>query len=73
MAKSLEQFRKDLHLSRYSLAKELNVTPNSIVNWEHGKSMPSAEAVYDMSKFFGVTTDDIFLALKTTNVVENKN
>lgn len=72
MTNGLVKLRKDAGLSRFQLARQLNNTPGSIRNWEKGISDPSSRAVYKMAKIFGVTTDDIFLALNTTNVVENK-
>lgn len=71
MANALSQLRKNAGLSRFQLARQLNNTPNSVYNWEKGKSKPNAAAIYKMAKIFGVTTDDIFLALNTTNVVKN--
>lgn len=70
MKKDLTQLREDAGLSRFQLARKLNNTPNSIYNWEKGKSKPNAEAIYNMAKIFKVSTDDIFLALNTTNVVK---
>ncbi|EEU31090.1 DNA-binding helix-turn-helix protein [Limosilactobacillus coleohominis 101-4-CHN] len=69
MKKDLMQLRKDAGLSRFQLARKLNNTPNSIYNWEKGISKPSAESIYNMAKIFKVSTDEIFLALNTTNVV----
>lgn len=70
MKKDLMQLRKDAGLSRFQLARKLNNTPNSIYNWEKGNSKPSAESIYNMAKIFKVSTDDIFLALNTTNIVK---
>ncbi|MCZ3667413.1 helix-turn-helix domain-containing protein [Limosilactobacillus vaginalis] len=47
----------------------MNITPQSIHNWEVGKSMPNSEAIYKMAKILGTSTDNIFLALNTTKVV----
>ena len=70
MKKDLKKMRNEANLSQYQLARKLNVTPNTIHNWESGLSDPSLENAYNMAKMFGVTTDDIFLSLKTTNVVK---
>lgn len=69
MSKDLKQLRKAAGLSRFQLARKLNITPGSIYNWETGKASPSADAIYKMAKFFNTTTDTIFLALSTTKVV----
>lgn len=72
MKKDLRKLRKDANLSMYQLAVKLGVSPGSITNWEHGESNPSADSIYNMSKLYGLTTDDIFLALHTTKIVNNK-
>ena len=72
MKKDLRKLRKDANLSMYQLAVKLGVSPGSITNWEHGKSNPSADSIYNMSKLYGLTTDDIFLALHTTKIVNSK-
>lgn len=72
MSNNLKKLRDDAHLSQNKLARKLNTTSNSVHNWERNKATPSADAIYQMAKVFGVTTDDIFLALKTTYVVNNK-
>ena len=69
MNKDLTQLRKEAHLSRFQLAQKLKVTPGSIYNWEKGIAEPSANAVYRMSKVFHTSTDEIFLVLHTTKIV----
>lgn len=70
MANELSTLRKKAGLSRFQLGRKMNITPNSIYNWENGIVQPSAEAIYKMAKVLGTTTDDIFLALNTTKVVD---
>lgn len=72
MSNNLKRLRADAHLSQNQLARKLNTTSNSVHNWERNKATPSADAIYQMAKVFGVTTDDIFLVLKTTYVVNSK-
>lgn len=71
MRNKLMGLRKDAHLSQNQLARKLDVTVNTVGNWEKGLSLPSLENAHNMAKIFGVTTDDIFLALNTMNVVKN--
>ncbi len=70
MRNGLESLRKESKMSQFQLARKLNITPQSIHNWETGKSKPNAEAIYKMSKILGTSTDNIFLALNTTKVVK---
>ena len=71
MRDKLIQLRKNAGLSRFQLARQINSTPGSIYNWEKEIATPSAKSIYKMAKTFGVSTDDIFLALDTTNVVNS--
>lgn len=70
MRNGLIELRKKAKMSRFQLAIKLNVTPQSIYNWEKGISDPTAKSIYDMAKLFRISTDDIFLALSTTKVVK---
>lgn len=72
MTKGLKQLRQEAGLSRYQLARKMDITPNSIYNWETGKVSPSADAIYKMAQIFKTTTDAIFLALSTTKVVRQQ-
>lgn len=73
LANSLADLRVKAGMSRFQLARKMNITPGSIYNWEKGNARPSAEAIYKLAKVFGTTTDAIFLALNTTKVVTDKN
>ena len=43
IGKILQEQREKLGLSKYRLAKELNVNPQSIAFWEQGAAIPSAD------------------------------
>ena len=70
LIKTLKQLRNDRKLSRFELAKKVGCSPSAIANWERGDSKPSADYIYGLAKSFNIPTDDIFLAIDTTNVVK---
>ncbi len=57
----LSQRIKDLRLTRgwnqVELAKKLNVTKQTVSNWENDNIQPSIEMLVRLSRLFGVTTD----------------
>ncbi len=53
----LKELRNSKGLTQKQLAKELNVTDDSIFSWEKGRSQPSIENLIMLCKFFGVSSD----------------
>ncbi|MCI8298745.1 MAG: helix-turn-helix transcriptional regulator [Lachnospiraceae bacterium] len=45
------------NLSQVQLAKELNVSKQTVSNWENDNILPSIEMLVKLSKFFSVSTD----------------
>ena len=42
-ASSVRELRKQLSFSQYALARELGCTPQTVQNWEHGRTRPSLD------------------------------
>ena len=55
--------RLEKSVDQNTFAKEINVSNASVSYWENAKQIPSAEVVYKMSVYFGVSADYI-LGLK---------
>lgn len=53
----LKRLRKEHDLKQEDLGKLLNVTPNSISNWENGVSEPNYETVIKIAEYFNTSTD----------------
>lgn len=49
--------RQSRNLSQVELAKRLNVTKQSVSNWENDNIQPSIEMLLKMAEFFSVSTD----------------
>lgn len=56
-AERLRFLRSEKGIGQNLLAKELGISNASISYWETGKQLPSAEAVYKLSVYFGVSSD----------------
>lgn len=53
----LKELRKEKNCTQRHLAEVLGLTPNSICEWEKGRSEPSAETLVEIAKFFNTSTD----------------
>lgn len=53
----LKELREENNLSATALGKILNVSHTTIARWESGEILPSIEHLYNLSKYFGVSSD----------------
>ena len=53
----LRELREDRHISQDNLALELQLSNASISNWETGKQIPTAEAIFKLADYFDVSAD----------------
>lgn len=56
---SIKKLRLSHNLSQVQLASELNVSKQTISNWENNNILPSIEMLIKISEFFSVTTDSL--------------
>ena len=57
LADKIINLRKKAGWSQEELAEQLNVTRQSVSNWEGARAVPDMEKVVQMSRIFGVSTD----------------
>lgn len=57
-SENLVKLQKESGISDYRLAKELHVSPTTIVNWKNGSS-PSIEKAHALASYFGKTVDEM--------------
>ena len=62
-AKRIRAVRLEKNVDQNTFAKEINVSNASVSYWENAKQIPSAEVIYKMAVYFGVSVDYI-LGLK---------
>lgn len=59
MGITLKALRVNLGLDQRTAAKEIGVTPETLSNWERGKSFPSVPQITKIENLYGVTYADI--------------
>ena len=59
LSEKLYQLRRSRGLSQEQLAEQLNVSRQAVSKWESGASMPESEKLLAISRFFGVTLDEL--------------
>lgn len=57
LGEKIRQLRKDRKLSQTQLAKILSTSQDTISLWEIGKSLPDANNIVAICKFFEVSAD----------------
>lgn len=55
----IKELRTKFNLLQSDLAEMLHVRPNTISNWEHGKTEPDFDSLCTMARFFEVSVDYI--------------
>jgi len=53
----IQELRRARNISQVELAKALNVTKQSVSNWENSNILPSIDMLVNIAKFFSVSTD----------------
>lgn len=59
LGKKIIEMRKNAKLSQEQLAEKLDVTRQTISNWENGKFYPDIDALVKISKCFNISLDDL--------------
>lgn len=82
LGKKIIEMRKNKNLSQEQLAETLNVSRQTISNWENGRFYPDIDALVKISKYFNISLDDLlasdsnvlkYLKVSTDIVRSNKN
>ncbi len=56
-AKRIRSLRLEKNVDQNTFAKTIDVSNASVSYWENAKQIPSAEVIYKMSVYFGVSAD----------------
>lgn len=59
MRVTLRAARVNANLTQEAAAKALQVTKNTIIAWETGRSMPTVDKIEGICVLYGATYDDI--------------
>ena len=67
----IAELRKEKNLTQKDLANELNVSDKAISRWETGKGFPDVDSLQSLSKFFGITINELLAGEKAeTKTIE---
>ena len=61
MKNRIEEIRKARGVNQEKLAKALGVSRQTISSLENGRYNPSIELAYKLSKYFGMTIEEVFI------------
>ena len=61
MQNRIEEIRKARGVNQEELAKALGVSRQTISSLENGRYNPSIELAYKLSKYFGMTIEEVFI------------
>ncbi len=61
MKNRIEEIRKARDVNQEELAKALGVSRQTISSLENGRYNPSIELAYKLSKYFGITIEEVFI------------
>lgn len=73
----IKNLRLSYNLSQVHLANELNVSKQTVSNWENNNILPSIEMLIKIAQFFSVSTDyllelDNRQYIEVTNLTQNQ-
>ena len=57
LGEQIKKLRESRNLSQVQLAKDLNISKQSVSNWENENILPSIEMLMALSGYFSVSTD----------------
>ncbi len=60
MKNEIQKLRKDRKITQEELAREVGVSRQTIISIENGKYTASLALAWRISRFFGLTIEDVF-------------
>ncbi len=57
LSEQIKELRTAHNLTQVELARELNITKQTVSNWENNNIQPSIDMLINLADYFGVTTD----------------
>ena len=62
LAENLKHLRETKGVSQEKIAQALNVSYQAVSKWETGKSLPDITLLPLISRYFGITIDELLMA-----------
>lgn len=57
---NIRKYREEKGLTQTELGEHFGKAKTTVASWEGGKSLPDAGLLYRLSKYLGVTIDDMY-------------
>jgi len=67
----LQELRKSKGLTQEELAEALYVSRTAVSKWESGRGYPSIDSLKEISRFFGITIDELICPQEMMTVAED--
>lgn len=61
MKVSLKAMRVNAELNQKEVAKTIGISPNTLVSWENGYTLPNAMQLSKLCRLYGCKMDDVLL------------
>lgn len=58
---SLKALRVNAGFTQAQIAKSLNISPATLIQWEQGKTKPRADVLIELCKIYNCSVDDVRL------------
>lgn len=68
----IKEKREEMGLNQKELAKQLNITPSAVNQYEKGEKTPSTEKLVKLAKILGVSSDYLLGASKEKDIFIDK-
>lgn len=69
----IAKLRNEQNMTQTELAKRLNVSNKTVSKWENGRGSPDTEFLYELSKEFNISVDELINGEKNTYNLNNKS
>ncbi len=68
----LQELRKNRSLTQEELAEALFVSRTAVSKWESGRGYPGIDSLKEISRYFGVTIDELICSDEMVSLAENE-
>ena len=69
----ISEYRRAMGLTQEELAEKLYVTRQAVSKWENGSSIPSIDTVYELSRLFSVSFEELLGLFEAPPKVDAEN
>jgi len=73
LGRNIARLRKKAGVSQRVLAQALGITVQAVSKWERSLSCPDVMMLPDISRYFGISIDDLFFEKMPDKTVFEKN